>query len=100
MLPRIVSYLSSRKSNPHFRKAKGSTLLWFFHLFWFGLFEIVSLWNPGWPGTCDPPASASWVSGLQVCVTMPSSDSFHTVANYLSIFSNNSSCLFMNFIGY
>lgn len=38
-------------------------------VFWFGLrfcfvcFEMgVLLWSPGWPGICDPPASASLVS--------------------------------------
>jgi hypothetical protein len=26
--------------------------------------------QPVWPGTCDPPASPSWVPRLQVCITV------------------------------
>jgi hypothetical protein len=29
--------------------------------------------SPGWPKTCDPPASASQVLGLQACTTTPGS---------------------------
>ncbi|XP_042552587.1 general transcription factor 3C polypeptide 2 isoform X1 [Dipodomys spectabilis] len=38
--------------------------------------QVVSLCNrPGWPGTRDPPASASRVLGLQECTTTPGSPS-------------------------
>jgi hypothetical protein len=41
-----------------------SSLLWFFIVFYF--LDKVSLCSPGWPGTCDPPASAdSWMLGAQ-----------------------------------
>jgi hypothetical protein len=37
----------------------------------FYFLDGVSLCNPGWPGTYNPPASTSWVLGLQVNATMP-----------------------------
>ncbi|XP_021057439.1 general transcription factor 3C polypeptide 2 isoform X1 [Mus pahari] len=37
--------------------------------------QVVSLPNPGWPRTCDPPTSASRVLGLQACATTPGSPS-------------------------
>jgi hypothetical protein len=35
-----------------------------------GFWDTVLLCDPGWPQTCDPPASASWVMELQSCTTM------------------------------
>jgi hypothetical protein len=32
--------------------------------------------KPSWPPISNPPASVSWVLGLQVCTTMPSFQSF------------------------
>jgi hypothetical protein len=32
----------------------------------------LSLCNPDWPGTLDPPVSASWVLGLELCTATPS----------------------------
>jgi hypothetical protein len=32
--------------------------------------DRISLYSPGWPLTCDPHASASWVLGLQAWTTM------------------------------
>jgi hypothetical protein len=48
-------------------------------LAWFGFvclfvcfaFKIISLCSPVWPQTFDPPASASQVLELQMCITMP-----------------------------
>jgi hypothetical protein len=39
----------------------------FFFFFW----ERVSVCNPDWYQPCDPPASTSWVLGLQACTSMP-----------------------------
>jgi hypothetical protein len=32
--------------------------------FFFVVWDRVSLCSPGWPWTCNPPASASWVVGI------------------------------------
>jgi hypothetical protein len=57
------SYL--KKKNP--RKMALYSLL--YSVFW----GRVSPCSPGWPWTHDPPASVSWVLGLQVRTTMPGS---------------------------
>jgi hypothetical protein len=53
-----------------FRKEEFRCLIFF--LFW----NRVSLYSPGWPGTGHFPSSDSWVLGLQVCTTTPSSNHF------------------------
>jgi hypothetical protein len=48
----------------------------FFPVCLFCHWDQVSLCSPGWPQTCDPPTSASWVLGLQASTTTPSFSSF------------------------
>lgn len=56
-------------------------ILPFYYFFWFTFWDTVSLCNLGWLGTSyvnqiglelnsDPPASASWVRSLKVCITV------------------------------
>jgi hypothetical protein len=50
--------------------------LWFWFVFYpppsfFIFWDRVLLCSPNWPWTCDPPASAYRMPGLQMCATMP-----------------------------
>jgi hypothetical protein len=45
----------------YMREREGEFGLYLAILFW----DRVFMWNPGWPWTIDPPASASWGLGLQ-----------------------------------
>jgi hypothetical protein len=57
------------------------------------IFEMeVSLYYPGWPGTCDSPASASLL-GLQVCAAMPSLDFLNDYFSFV-ICSNELICVY------
>jgi hypothetical protein len=40
------------------------------------IWDRVLLYSPSCPPTCDPPASVSWMLGLQVCTTMPGPTDF------------------------
>jgi hypothetical protein len=51
------------------RKKKKEKTKW---PFFFSLWDSVSLYSPGRPGTLGPPASDFWVLRLQLCNAMPS----------------------------
>lgn len=46
-----------------------SPLLLKFFFFW--VWDRAVLYRPSWPWTCDPPASVTWLPGLQVHANMP-----------------------------
>jgi hypothetical protein len=44
---------------------------WHFSFFFFFIFfDRLLLCRPSWHQTCNAPASASWVLGLQACITI------------------------------
>jgi hypothetical protein len=53
-------------------------MIFCFVLVWFGFWDRILLCRPDWPWSHDPPASTSWLLGLQVCLTTPSITCYFT----------------------